>query len=258
MPTATTAIYYGPNVPHELFAHYDRVVVEADHFATVPASPRAQVLAYVSVGEINASRAWYKDVPAKVVLGTNGAWGSQIVDTKSVEWQAFLLDRVVEPLWKKGYRGFFFDTLDSYKLLPAEVPRRADHARAIGRLITTLQTRHPDAKVVLNRGFDVHPHVPRIDGLVVESLCSTCDPSGTNCRAVPAAEHKALLALLRDVRARRGVPITVVDYVPAANLTGRRATAKRIAELGFAPYVTSPALDEYGIGGDGYRGLELP
>jgi hypothetical protein len=244
----TTAVYYGRDVPRELFAHYDRVVVEADHFPAAPVSPRAQVLAYVSLGEIRSSRAWHKDVPQKLVLGTNGPWGSEIVDTKSPEWQAFVLDRVIAPLWSQGYRGFFFDNLDSYKRIATEAPRHAEHARAIARIITTLQQRHPEVTVVVNRGFDVLPHVPRIDGLVVESLLATCDPTGRNCRAVPEAERNALLALLRGVRARRSVPITVVDYVPSADLAGRRATAKRIAELGFDPWVTSPKLDEYGIG----------
>lgn len=245
---ATTAIYYGHDVPYELFAHYDRVVIEPDEFSSMPPSPRAQLFAYVSVGEIRASRAWYKEVPRRLVLGVNGAWGSEIVDTKSAEWHAFLLDRVIEPLWKQGYRGFFLDTLDSYKRVSPDTTWQAEHARAIGRLITTLQQRHPEAKVVLNRGFDVLPHVPRVDGLVVESLLSTCDSSGKSCRSVPDEERDALLALLRDVRARRGVPITVVDYVPSANVAGRRTTAKRIASFGFDPWVTSPRLDEYGVG----------
>jgi hypothetical protein len=103
----STAIYYGRDIPYELFAHYDRVVVEADHFGAMPRSSRAQILAYVSVGEIHPSRSWYKDVPGKLVIGRNGTWSSDVVDTRSVEWQAFLLDRVIEPLWKQGYRGFF-------------------------------------------------------------------------------------------------------------------------------------------------------
>lgn len=248
-PSTTTALYYGRDVPHELFAHYDRVVVEADHFAAVPPSPRAQVLAYVSAGEIRSSRAWYADVPRGVVLGANTRWGSEIVDVRRAEWQAFLLDRVIEPLWKKGYRGFFFDTLDSYESVAAERAHHADHARAAGRVITALQQRHPEVTVVMNRGFDVLPHVARVDGLVVESLLSTCDAAGKGCHAVPDTERDALLTTLRAVRLRRpSLPITVVDYVPSADLAGRRATAKRITALGFDPWVTSPRLDEYGVG----------
>jgi polysaccharide biosynthesis protein PelA len=247
-PSVTTAIYYGRDLPRELLAHYDRVVVEADHFGAAPSSPRAQVLAYVSVGEVQPTRSWYGDVPRGLVVGRNGSWGSEIVDTKSPEWHAFLLDRVIEPLWARGYRGFFFDTLDSYERIGSERSHHDAHARAIGRMITTLQQRHRDVTVVVNRGFAVLPYVPRIDGLVVESLLATCDPSGRGCRAVPEAERAALLALLRGLRASRNVPITVVDYVPSADLPARRAIAKRIIELGFDPWVTSPRLDEYGIG----------
>lgn len=246
--SATTAIYYGRDVPHELFAHYDRVVVEADHFASAPPSPRAQLFAYVSVGEIHSTRAWHKDVPAKLVLGNNGAWGSEIVDTRDPVWHAFLLDRVIEPLWKKGYRGFFLDTLDSYKRVVTGATATAEHARGIGRFISSLQKRHPDAKVIVNRGFDVLPYVARVDGLVVESLFATCDPTGKICRAVPERESGALLALIRQIQASRHIPITVIDYVPSADLEARRNAAKRIADLGFDPWVTSPKLDEYGMG----------
>jgi hypothetical protein len=102
-------------------------------------------------------------------------------------------------------------------------------------------------KIVLNRGFDVLPHVSRIDGLVAESLFATCDASGKTCKNVPDQESNTLLALLRDVKKERGVPITVVDYVPP-DPAARRAAAKRIADLGFDPWITSPKLDEYGVG----------
>lgn len=256
-PAVATAFFYGKDVPPELFAHYDRVVVEADHFASVPRSSRAEVFAYVSVGEVHSSRAWYKDVPKRLILGRNAAWGSDVVDTRSVEWGAFLLDRVIEPLWARGYRGFFLDTLDSYERFVASSSDRDAHARRIGAMIATLEQRHPDVKVVLNRGFDVLPHVPRVDGFVVESLLSTCDANGAkgttsratiSCRDVPAAETDALLRRLRDVQARHHVPITVIDYAPASAPAARRALAKRISDLGFEPWVSTPALDEMGVG----------
>ncbi|MBX3219293.1 MAG: endo alpha-1,4 polygalactosaminidase [Labilithrix sp.] len=248
-PSVPTAFFYGKDVPSELFAHYDRVVVEPDHVRSVPSSPRAEVFAYVSVGEVHPSRAWHKDVPKRLFLGRNDAWGSDVVDTRSREWATFLLDRVVEPLWARGYRGFFLDTLDSYERHTASAADRAEHARAIARIIVALQERHPSVKVVLNRGFDVLAHAPRVDGLVVESLFSTCDArGGGGCRPVAAAETEALLRRLREVRSRRRVPIAVIDYAPARDRAERRALARRIAELGFDPWVSTPALDEVGVG----------
>ena len=103
------------------------------------------------------------------VLGRNGVWGSEVVDTSSAEWSSFLLDRVIEPLWTRGYRGFFLDTLDSYERVVPDVQGRTRHARRIGALVGSLKRRHPDAKVILNRGFEILPYSPKVDGFVVES-----------------------------------------------------------------------------------------
>jgi len=247
-PSPSTAFYYAKDLPPELLAHYDRVVIEADHFPRAPRSPRAELFAYVSVGEVHPTRSWHKEIPRRLVLGRNGAWGSDVVDTSSVEWSSFLLDRVIEPLWARGYRGFFLDTLDSYERFVPDVQGRNNHARRIGAFVGSLKQRHPDAKVILNRGFDVLPHSPKVDGFVVESLFSTCDASGTSCRPVPAAESAALLARIRDVQARHHLPITVIDYAPSSDPAARRALAKQIAGLGLEPWISMPKLDEVGIG----------
>jgi hypothetical protein len=247
-PSVPTAFFYGKDVPPELFAHYDRVVVEPDHFASVPRSARAEIFAYVSVGEIHPTRPWYKDVPKKLVLGHDSTWGSDVVDTRSGEWATFLLDRVFEPLWLRGYRGFFLDTLDSYERLTPDPLHRAAHARHIGAIIAAMKQRHPEAKVILNRGFDVLPYAPKVDGFVVESLFSTCDASAAACRAVSASETESLLRRIREVQARYRVPISVIDYAPSRDKAARRALAKRISDLGFEPWISTPRLDELGVG----------
>lgn len=244
----STAFFYGKDLPPELLAHYDRVVVEPDHFASVPRSSRAEPIAYVSVGEVHPTRSWHKQIPKRLLLGRNGTWGSDVVDTSSAEWSAFLLDRVIEPLWLRGYRGFFLDTLDSYERFVTDVRGRERHARRIGALVVTLKQRHPGVEVMLNRGFDVLPHAPQVDGVVVESLLSTCDASGNSCREVSAGESQSLLRRIRDVQARYRVPITIIDYAPSNDAAARRSLARRIIDLGFEPWISVPALDEVGVG----------
>ncbi|HEY8079819.1 MAG TPA: endo alpha-1,4 polygalactosaminidase [Labilithrix sp.] len=243
-----TAFFYGEKTPDELLAHYDRVVLEPDHFAAAPPSPRAETFAYVSVGEIDTSRSWSKEVPQGVVLGRNAAWGSQIADVRGAAWSTFLLDHVIEPLWAKGWRGFFLDTLDSYEQVLKSAGDRDAAARGIGKLITTLASRHPDAKILLNRGFAVLPYSPKVQGFVVESLFSTCDAKGQVCKDETKQESDALVAKLREVEAKYALPISVIDYAPAANREARRALAAKIAKLGFSPWVSSPKLDEIGAG----------
>lgn len=247
-PHVSTAFYYGAPLPSELLDHFDRVVVEADGVTTLPKNVRAQLFAYVSVGEVNPSRRYRHEVPAGVVIGSNPVWGSDIVDTRSEQWRKFLLDRVVEPLYARGFRGFFLDTLDSYERVTSDAQDRARHARGIAAIVEELRLRHPDVKVLMNRGFDVLPLLTKPpDGLVAESLFRTADP-GDVYRQVSTSDRSALLRALQSVRERWNLPITVIDYVPENDRGLRRHIANRIWQSGFDPYVTTPSLTTIGVG----------
>jgi hypothetical protein len=249
-PHASTAFFYGANPPRELFAHFDRVVVEADRMGALPAAgtTRAQPFAYVAVGEVDGSRAWRGDVPASLVVGHNDAWGSDIVDTRSPVWRSFLLDRVVEPLYARGFRGFFLDALESFRRVATDLTDAGRYLRGMADIVTTIKRRHPDAKILLNRGFGILPLVGGvIDGLVAESLFRTATPDGRYA-PVPPAESDALLRRLEDARATYRLPIAVIDYVPPSELEQRRADALRIWRLGFDPWIATPSLDSLGVG----------
>ena len=92
------ALYYGHSTPLTDFRAFDMVV------------------AYVSVAEVQASRPYYADIPAHWKLARNGHWKSDVIDQTPPEWADFFAARVIAPLWERGYRGFFLDTLDSYRL----------------------------------------------------------------------------------------------------------------------------------------------
>jgi uncharacterized protein (TIGR01370 family) len=248
-PHVATAFFYGDSVPRELLDHFDRVVVEADAVSGVPRGGRARVFAYVSVGEVHPSRSWRKDVPDALILGSNAAWGSDVVDTRSPAWREFLLGHVIDPLYERGYRGVFLDTLDSYRAWTRDPAERDRHAAGLAAIVAGIRGRHADMQILMNRGFEVLPLLAAPpDGLVVESLFRTADARGRDYHEVPAAESEALLQALRDVRSRWPIPITVIDYVPPSDRALRRATALRIWDAGFDPYVATPSLDGVGVG----------
>ncbi|HEY4542161.1 MAG TPA: hypothetical protein VIG66_07310, partial [Noviherbaspirillum sp.] len=80
------AFYYGPNPPLADLAAFDVAVVEPDHVpdprphARAESDGRHQLFAYVSLGEVQPSRAWYRDLPPGALRGTNEAWGSRVID----------------------------------------------------------------------------------------------------------------------------------------------------------------------------------
>jgi hypothetical protein len=244
-----TAFYYGARVPSDLILAYDQIVVEPDHVTNLEAfrAPGARPVAYLSIGEVARASARSKQIDEAWVLAENPAWASRVMDLESPGYQAWLLSRF-EQLWAQGYRGFFLDTLDSYRLAAA-AGREAGLRRSLVQIIRGLAQRHPGARLLLNRGFEVLPELKDVvSGVVAESLFDRWDAATQSYRPVPEVDRRWLSAELTRVRDGLGLPVTVIDYRPDAERPQARETARKIAALGFEPWVTNATLDGVGIG----------
>lgn len=253
------ALYYGADPPLQALRAFDIVVVDPDH----PVDPlayregrggrrpagRSELFAYVSVGEVHPSRSWFGTVPPTLFKGTNTAWGSRVVDQAAPEWPAFFADRVVAPLWQRGFRGFFIDTLDSYQLIAKTEAERAAQEEGLVRTIKAVRSRFPGARLILNRGFEV---LPRLAGdvfaVAAESLFQGWDPVTRRYREVPADDREWLLTRLKEVQTRWQLPVLAIDYCDPKDRALARATAKKIRALGFIPWVSNADLDQVGVG----------
>lgn len=245
-----TAFYYGRSVPPELWQAFDQLVVEPDHGLDLASlgPHRAEPVAYLSVGEVARASEQAKAVAPEWVLGENPHWASWVMDVAHPGYRAYVLGRV-EALWTAGYHRFFLDTLDSYVLVAhsAEAEQRA--RTALVGLVRELLLRHPDAKILLNRGFDLLPALGSlVHGVVAESLFDRWDARAKRYTSVPEGDRAWLIERLLEARNRYHLPVTVIDYRPPAQREAARATARRIAELGFAPWVTDSALSSLGVG----------
>jgi hypothetical protein len=247
----STAFYYGASVPSELLVAYDQIVVEPDNLSDSRglfdrASKHAVPVAYLSIGEQGKARQAAIDPSWR--LGQNQAWGSSVMNVAHPGYQRFLLERF-ETLWAAGYRRFFLDTLDSYLLGSSDPAQRELLRRAVGQLIRSMATRHPDARWLLNRGFELLPDIAElVHGVVAESLFDRWDAAHSAYVRVPEADRAWLLARLREVRDRYHLPVTVIDYRPSSEREQARETARKIAALGFAPWVCESSLMSVGVG----------
>jgi len=111
------ALFYGSAAPLDELKAFDVVVVDPDHGYDPKRfrKPYSELYAYVAVGEAHPTRAYFRDIPPAARLAANRDWDSLVVDLAHPAWPDFLAERIVAPLWEKGYRGFFLDTLDSYR-----------------------------------------------------------------------------------------------------------------------------------------------
>lgn len=243
------ALYYGKTVPLTEFRTFDIVVVDPDHGHDPERYHRtySQLYAYAAVAEAHPGRAYFQKIPEAWKIAKNSDWGSVVIDQSSPDWAVFFAEQVIAPLWTKGYRGFFLDTLDSYRLA-RKFDEQAQQQGLI-RVIETLHQRFPGIKLILNRGFDIVPKVrDKIQMVAAESLYRGWNARTTRYEDVPAADREWLLGQLNSIRQRDGLPILAIDYVAPHDRATTRATAEKIRKLGFIPWVSDQALGTMGIG----------
>ena len=243
------ALFYGADAPLEELKAFDIVVVDPDHQADPKRfrKPYSELYAYVAIGEAHPGRSYFGDIPANARLSSNPDWGSLVIDLSSPKWPDFVAERIIGPLWEKGYRGFFLDTLDSYRLAK-KFDENAQQAGLVA-VIEKLHQQFPDIHLILNRGFEVVPRVKdKIQMVAAESLFQGWDASNKRYVEVRAEDREWLLGQLLTIRDQYKLPILAIDYVSPKKRALTRATAERIKSLGIVPWVTDSALVTVGIG----------
>ncbi|RLK39275.1 hypothetical protein C7417_2808 [Cupriavidus plantarum] len=249
--TLDIAFHYGAKPPVDALQAFDAAVVEPDSgFDPRTANtPHTAWFAYVSVGEVLPSRGYFKDIPASWLKGNNDAWQARVVDQAADGWAEFYVEKVIKPLWDRGYRGFFLDTLDSYHLIAKTDAERTRQEAGMVKVLRAVKARYPEAKLVFNRGFEILPQVHDLAYAVVfESLFRGWDQAGTRFTEVSDKDREWLLNQARIVREQYRLPVVSIDYCPPFDRKCARDTARRISALGITPYVTDPGLQTVGIG----------
>jgi hypothetical protein len=244
------ALFYGAEPPWDALRTYDVVVVEPAHgMDPRSVATKSHVFAYLSVGEVEFHRPYAKDIPEGAVAGKNDAWRSHVIDQTHPEWPRFFLERIVAPLWDAGFRGFFLDTLDSFHLIAKTEEARERQMSSLIALVRSLRVRFPEARLIFNRGFEVLPQLhTEAYAVAAESIFRGWNQQEGKYVEVAEADRAWLLERLKRVREEYKLSVIAIDYVPPGERELARATARKIAALGFAPWVTNSDVDLVGVG----------
>jgi hypothetical protein len=246
----SVAFFYGADAPREL-ALFDQVVVQPGHRheSGALAFMKERLFAYVSVGETDPDAEAYRGLPADWQLGKNAAWGGAVVDQSRPGWPAWFAENIVAPLWARGYRGFFLDTLDSYQLFATTAPARARQEAGLVATLRELRARFPGARLMLNRGFEILPQVhAEVTAVAVESLFQGWNNAKHAYVPVAEPDRRWLLDRIDEVSSRYRLPVVAIDYAAPEKRDEARAIAKKIRALGVTPWVANPELDVLGVG----------
>ena len=245
------AFYYGPQPPWDELQAFDLVVVDPGHVPNPnqPALAQTERVAYVSVGEVHPSRPYAAKIHKDWLRGDNKDWGSRLIDQAAPDWPRFFSDAVIDPLWTAGYRSFFLDTLDSYHLFAKTPEDKAKQEAGMVALVMEIKHRHPQAKLIFNRGFEILDRTYKeVAFVAAESLFQGYDAGKSSYRPVPAADREWLLGQFKRITQEYRLPVIAIDYVPPNDRALARSTARQIEAQGFIPWVATPDLATLGIG----------
>jgi polysaccharide biosynthesis protein PelA len=244
------AFFYGSPFPRELRI-YDAVIVEADHvdFAVVPDSLKNKLYAYTSLGEVGPDKSYAGNIPVAAKVSRNPAWTSDVMDQASPAWREFYLDKIIAPLWKRGFRGVFVDTLDSYQLAATLPEARAAQEAGMVETLRQMRSRFPGMRIILNRGFEILPQVHDwVTAVAAESLFQGWDNFTHTFISITEPNRLWLLGQLNQITKNYHLPVIVIDYIAPQDRQLAREIAQKIRIAGFVPWVSNPELNMIGTG----------
>jgi polysaccharide biosynthesis protein PelA len=246
----SVAFFYGGHPPLEVLRDFDWVVIQPDALGRPDslASPHTLVFGYLSLGEVEKDSAAARALPAQCRLGENRLWNTWIVDQAQAACRAFYLEHVFGPLRARGYRNFFFDTLDSYRLVLQSTAESAAYRNGLITLIEAMHRADSGGSFILNRGFELLDALAGqgVIGVAAESLYQGWNPGTHDYGPVEPAATQQLLEELERVR-KAGLTPIAIDYLSCAAGPAAERLAQRIASQGIVPYVSSAALDVVGV-----------
>jgi len=239
-------VYYGNSFSYcclsdktYIIVHPDIVDIHSKNFKKY----RDNIYAYVSIVEADK----YEKVKKSWIKAENKMWGSKVLDISNKEYQKYLLEKI-EKLRKKGFKNFFFDTLDSYHLYakkPQEIKKAQD---AIVEFIHKVHKKYPDSKIVVNRGFDIIDRIHNdIVAVLFESYYRGLGDAKHPYKKVSESDRKWLDIQIKKIK-RYKKDIIVVDYLPLEKLYSKAGTIlfKKLKNKGFIPYISTRDLNIYG------------
>ena len=243
-------VYYGKDISYPMVGIHDYVIVQPSHINTYTHGfelYKDKMYAYVSIGELDKNSAEYSKIKKSWILGENRAWKSSVLDLTNPEYKKFLFKKIIEVQMKRGFKNFFFDTLDSYQLVNKTQEEKERSRAALIDIIKTFHQRYPDSKLIINRGFEIIDSVhDAVNAVLFESYYSGIAGRHLSYKKVSNVNRKWLDSQLKKVR-KYDLDIICVDYLSLEHLNADAPELiKKIKNKNMIPYISTKELTSYG------------
>ena len=246
------AIIYNENIPTDVYHLYNWIVTNPNNPSINILKQKfylkhtAKLIAYVSFGETDKSVNYYENVK-RYGIGKNRVWHSEIMNIRKKGYRNYILNNVLPKIAKMGFKGFMFDTLDSYKLV-SNKKDWPEFQRAEIKFIKKVRKKFPNKIIILNRGFSIIGKVHKdVNGIIAESLYRGLGgKSGLHYVKMSKSNSEWMLKKLKVIKNKYKLPVIIIDYVNPKNRKETKKEVVRIAKNGFIPWVTDKDLNIVG------------
>lgn len=217
----------------------DLAVVDPDHTGSPqrlkkkPSGGDRPVLAYISVGEAETWRGYYKSGKGgkNWNTGKTQGWGNNYaVKYWDPEWKSIVKSRVRKAL-AQGYDGVYLDRVDTYENVKAPGGSRAEMIKLVKEVAAEARSAKGGAKVYVQNAEELltdKSYVASIDGIAKEDLYYGINHDG---RRNSKGDIDASVNLLKKAKAQ-GKAVHVVEYVDGKS---RSSAEDEIRKQGFVP-----------------------
>jgi cysteinyl-tRNA synthetase, unknown class len=225
------------NLGNIIGSNADVVVVDADaggnaaRFKQKPGGGRRAAIAYLSVGEAEKWRGYWKSCcnssqPSWLTSNTQGWAGNYVVKFWEPGWKAIVAQRVRE-IFAKGYDGLYLDRIDTWE----RTGNKAQMIAFIREIAAQARGLKGDAAIMVQNGeelLDNSSYVSVIDAIAKEDLFHGVKHDGGRN---PASMVSGSLKLLNRAKSQ-GKKIFVVEYLSGGSAA---SVAAEIRKQGFVP-----------------------
>ncbi len=230
---ASVLVCYGRLEP-ELVKGYSCVIVDQGNYTQAEVrkikSQNEKVLAYISLGEVNAHAKHYGLLKNNTV-GRNATWDSYYLDLTSEKTIDVLMDVISESI-DQGYDGFFLDNFDNFGPWGKQVSQKD----SLVSLVKKISEKYPHHTFLQNSGLDlIAETAPYVDGIVTESVATDYSFKEKKYQLRAANDFEKRLARLTAIHETYNLPVSLIEYADTKVL--RDATEKRLKRTGFDYFI---------------------
>ncbi len=219
--------------------HYNMLILEPAHYSraeieTMKKKTGARLIAYLSLGEVNTSRWYFKELRDRGFLGKNRNWNSYYINLEDTVSRDLFRDKIIPDIIEKGFDGFFLDTITSvagYTQLSYLQPHMVS-------MIHYIRESFPNTIIIQNAGlFLLDRTHTTVNAVLMENVASDYSFQREDYYLKKTADYKDKVARLQVASDTYNLPFLIIDFSDTRSLTNR--ITARLDTLDF-PYFIGP------------------